>query len=154
MTGVAATLRAVGLFDAAVISLLHGECFGEAGWDQRAVTDLLATAGVFGFIALEDQMPVGFMLARMAADECEILSLGVRHASRRNGLGRELLKAALCFATGSKARVMHLEVAEDNVAARHLYTIEGFSITGRRRAYYRRGGCRDMAALVLSRDLT
>jgi ribosomal-protein-alanine N-acetyltransferase len=153
MTGAATALRPVGLFEAAVISLLHAECFDEARWDERAVTEILALPGAYGFIALEHEAPGGFVLARVAADECQILSLGVRRASQKNGLGRELLKAALSFANASKARVVHLEVAEDNTAARHLYEIEGFSVTGRQRGYYCRAGSPKIAALVLSRDL-
>ena len=153
MTGAATALRPVGLFDAAVISLLHAECFDEARWDERAVTEILALPGAYGFIALEHEAPGGFVLARVAADECEILSLGVRRASRQCGLGRELLRAALRFATASRARAVHLEVAENNTAARHLYAVEGFTVTGRRGGYYRRAGSPEVAALVLSRDL-
>ena len=153
MTGTAPALRQVGLFDAAVISLLHAECFDEARWDKRAVTEILALPGAYGFIALEHEAPAGFVLARVAADECEILSLGVRRASRQGGLGRELLRAALSVANTSKARAVYLEVAEDNAAARHLYEVEGFSAACRRRGDYRRAGSPEIAALVLSRDL-
>jgi len=153
MTSTAPALRQTGLFDAVVVSLLHGECFDEAHWDERAVTEILALPGAYGFIALEHEAPAGFVLARVAADECEILSLGVRRTSRRGGLGRELLRAALSVATASKARAVYLEVAEDNAAARHLYEIEGFSVAGRRRGYYRRAGSPEVAALVLSRAL-
>ena len=153
MTGAATALRPVGLFDGVVISLLHAECFDEARWDQRVVTKILALPGAYGFIVLEHEVPAGFVLARVAADDCEILSLGVRRASRQSGLGRELLRAALSFANVSKARAVHLEVAEDNTAARHLYAVEGFSVTGRQRGYYRRAGYPEIAAPVLSRDL-
>lgn len=153
MIGTAPALRQTGLFDAAVISLLHAECFDEAHWDERAVTEILALPGAYGFIALEHEAPAGFVLARVAADECEILSLGVRRASRRSGLGRELLRAALNVANASKARAVYLEVAEDNAAARRLYEVEGFSAAGRRRGYYRRAESPQTAALMLSRDL-
>ncbi len=59
----------------------------------------------------------------------------------------------LGFAGASNARAVYLEVAEDNAAARRLYGREGFSIAGRRRGYYRRAASREMAALVLRRDL-
>jgi ribosomal-protein-alanine N-acetyltransferase len=153
MTGTSIALRRVGPFDTAVISVLHAECFDEAPWNERALAEILALPGTFGFIALEPEEPAGFVLAHAAEDECEILSLGVRRDSRQSGLGRGLLRAVLSVATVSKARAVYLEVAENNAAARHLYTAEGFSVTGRRRGYYRRAGCPGIAALVLSRSL-
>jgi ribosomal-protein-alanine N-acetyltransferase len=144
----------VGPFDVAVIALLHADCFDEAAWDLRAVTEILGLAGIFGFIAVEGETPAGFVLARVAADECEILSLGVGRASRRRGLGRALLSAALRIAGGAEAKVVHLEVGENNTAALRLYAAEGFSVTGRRGGYYRRPGRADIATLLLSRELS
>ena len=46
-----------------------------------------------------------------------------------------------------------LEVAEDNVAARNLYSAEGFAVVGRWPRYYRRQGGIAAAALVFARDL-
>jgi ribosomal-protein-alanine N-acetyltransferase len=153
MTGTSISLRRVGPLDTAVISVVHAECFDEAPWDEHALAEILAMPGAFGFIALEHEAPAGFVLAHVAADECEILSLGVRRASRQSGLGRGLLRAVLSVAKASEARAVYLEVAENNAAARHLYTAEGFSVTGRRRGYYRRAGCPEIAALVLKRSL-
>ena len=151
MTGSKVRLARLGPLCSAVVSALHGECFVTEHWDELAVAEILAMPGSFGFVALTAEDPAGFIIARVAADECEILSLGVRPVSRQAGLGRRLLKATLGHAAASEARTVFLEVAEDNAAAQRLYESEGFAVIGRRQAYYRRGRRRGAAALVLGR---
>lgn len=91
----------------------------------------------------------GFVLARAAADEAEILTLAVVPAWRRRGLGAALLAAAQRRAASLGAAQLFLEVAADNDAARALYAGAGFEAVGLRRGYY--AGGRD--ALVLRRAL-
>ncbi|MBY0338017.1 MAG: GNAT family N-acetyltransferase [Acetobacteraceae bacterium] len=78
----------------------------------------------------------GFILARVAADEAEILTLAVVPEARRQGVATALVEAACAAALLAGARVMFLEVAEDNGAARALYAALGFAVAGRRRGYY------------------
>ena len=60
-----------------------------------------------------------------------IFSIAVRKAARGRGLGRELLKCALAFATGKGAKVIKLEVRPENQAAVHLYRSAGFREVGK-----------------------
>lgn len=60
-----------------------------------------------------------------------IFSIAVRKAARGRGLGRELLKRALAFATGKGAKVIKLEVRPENQAAVHLYRSAGFREVGK-----------------------
>ncbi len=76
------------------------------------------------------------ILARVAADEAEILTLAVAPPSRRAGLGAALLRAAMRHAGRVGARTMFLEVAVTNGAARALYASFGFREAGLRRGYY------------------
>src|SRR5690606_32388544 len=94
----------------------------------------------------------GFILMRVAADEAEILTLAVRPAARRAGLGGRLVGEGVLTATARGAGRVFLEVAEDNAAARALYARTGFAEAGRRRGYYARadGGRRDALLLVLN----
>lgn len=154
MTNSGVALTQIGPLDMAVVSALHAQCFGEGQWDERAVAEVFAMPGAFGFVALKQDVPAGFVFARVAADECEILSLGVCPALRRAGLGRSLLKAAHDHAAACGARAIYLDVAEDNEAARRFYATEGFAVIGRRQAYYQRGNGRSAAALVLGRRST
>ena len=88
----------------------------------------------------EGAEPVGFALAWHAADEVHLLDLAVDPAARRRGVGRELVRAVLSYATETRARLVLLEVRESNEGARALYRSLGFSENGVRRGYYSDNG--------------
>jgi [ribosomal protein S18]-alanine N-acetyltransferase len=135
-----------------VIAALHEQCFEEA-WSAESIAGLLAMPGAFGLIALGSAGPAGFILCRVAGDECEVLALGVLPADRRTGVAGAILDAALANASGRGARRVFLEVAEDNRAARGLYSAHGFAGVGRRAGYYDGAAGTDGDALVLSKLL-
>ncbi len=130
---------------AAAMALLHGRAFAARGWGVDAIGLQLALPGAFGWIA-----PAGGMiLARVAADEAEVLTLAVDPAVRRRGLGRALLEQVLVTARQRGANAIFLEVASGNEPGRALYAAAGFVAVGCRRGYYPDGG----DALVLRRSL-
>ena len=135
------------LAHAELIAGMHHVCFKEP-WDAKAMTELLAMPGAYGFLAGEDA-PEGFVLCRAAAGEAEVLTIMVLPPYRRFGLGSRLLQAALDAAKASGAESMFLEVAADNDKAQGLYLSFGFAQVGRRPRYY--GGVTD--ALVMSKNL-
>ncbi len=95
-------------------------------------------------------MPIGFMLARVVADEAEILTLGVLAEARRYGVGRRLLESACARARTLGARRIYLEVGAGNTAGLALYRQLGFTETGRRDGYYDRGDdAREDAVLMV-----
>ncbi len=121
-----------------VISALHGTCFDES-WNEKAIADTLSMPGAAGLIIGSDsETPQGFLLFRLAADEAEILSIGIIESARRTGLAGLLLRSALEHARQKGATRMFLEVAEDNAAAGAFYENAGFKMVGRRTAYYSR----------------
>jgi ribosomal-protein-alanine N-acetyltransferase len=136
-----------GLPHAALLAELHQAGF-PAPWSEKALTELLAMPGAFAFVIQEEAEPVGFVLARVAADEAEIVTLAVIPDNRRSGLGRRLMDKALDEARRRGAVRVFLEVAENNRAARRLYENLGFAEVGRRRKYYG-----DVDALVLARPI-
>lgn len=124
--------------DLPTMSALHAASFPE-GWTGESLGALMASPGVFAFILIEvSSMPAGFVLARVAADEAEILTLAVRPNARRKGLGRSLMKAAAAQARKMGAQTMFLEVGEMNAPARALYQSLGFEVSGHRKDYYGR----------------
>jgi [ribosomal protein S18]-alanine N-acetyltransferase len=148
-------LRPIGPFDLGIVAALHAASFEEA-WGQQAIGELLAMPGSFGIMAClpgpEGPRPAGFLLGRTAAEDCEILSIGIDPPARRQGLARLLMDEATAYAAGLGARRIFLEVAEDNWGARRLYAALGFAPVGRRRNYYRRGQ-NFVAALTMRRLL-
>ncbi|MEY4707127.1 MAG: hypothetical protein RJB58_850 [Pseudomonadota bacterium] len=124
------------------LAALHATCFPRP-WDAAAISALLVTPGTFAF-AHED----GFVLARAAGAEAEILTLAVAPLARGQGLGRALLQAVITKAAKMGAAHLFLEVGVDNPAALALYAGLGFAKVGTRKAYYDGGD-----ALVLRLSL-
>ncbi|HWE98623.1 MAG TPA: GNAT family N-acetyltransferase, partial [Caulobacteraceae bacterium] len=131
---------------AAVLAALHAGA-DPPGWSEAEFAALLRGPGVFARLWLEGGAPRGFVLARTAADEAEILMIAVEPDHRRRGLGAALMAAAVDAAHAAGAAAMLLEVAQDNAAARALYGGRGFTEVGRRRGYYRRSGGEAVDAL-------
>jgi ribosomal-protein-alanine N-acetyltransferase len=119
------------------LATLHKRCF-ETAWDAQSFAQLLS-AGAIALVANENEVRCGFILTRVAADEAEILSLGVAPENRGGGLGKRLVTAAAAAATENGAQTMFLEVSVVNTLARRLYTGLGFEETARRRDYYGAG---------------
>ncbi len=130
----------VTLAHAPVLAALHGQCFAEP-WGETVMARLVPLPGTGGCVACAGEAPLGFALWRIAADEGEILSLGVLPDHRGRGVGARLVAAA----QAAVPWCLFLEVATDNDAARALYQRAGFETAGRRPRYYADG--RD--ALVL-----
>ena len=120
--------------DATLLAQLHRTCFPDP-WDKAAICELFAGPGVFVHFA-----PDGFVMARAASDEAEILTLAVIPAARGQGLGRRLLQSAAAHAASLGAQHMFLEVGADNPAALALYAALGFARVGQRKAYYAASG--------------
>ena len=105
-------------------------------WSERDFRDCVAS-GVPFLVAVEDAALAGYVVARHAVDEAEILNLGVDPARRRRGAGRVLIEAMLAALRERGIAAVFLEVRESNTVAQRLYTALGFSQVGRRRRYYR-----------------
>jgi len=149
----AVRLHPAGLLEAGVVAALQQSCFSEDPWDETSVATLIAPPAGFAVIALDDRdQPLGFVMARVAAEDAEILAIGVLPQARRGGIGRLLVEAAVIGSQDLGATALFLEVAEDNPAASSLYKASGFFSVGRRPGYYKRPDGR-VAALVLRRNL-
>ena len=108
--------------------------FGEA-WTMVQCAGMLPMPGVWLTLAREDEQVLGFALARLVADEAELLLLAVKTAGQRRGIGRILLEHFEDQALARGAARLHLEVREGNHAL-SLYEKAGFELVGRRRDYY------------------
>ena len=141
--------------DSPAVSRLHREDFHRP-WTDGEFASLLAQDTVFGFVARETgrghEAPAGFVLARLAADEAEILTIAVARSHRRQGLGWKLMDAVLRELHRQRAEALFLEVDETNAPAIALYRRFGFSEVGKRPNYYQ-SATGASGALVMRRDL-
>ena len=128
------------------LAAIHAAAFPpEERWNANVIALQLGLLGGFGFVHPDG----GMVLARVAADEAEILTIAVLPERQGAGLGRKLLNAAMAESAARGARAMFLEVAPTNLAAWALYERAGFIQVGQRSGYYPGGG----DALVLRADL-
>jgi len=142
--------------DAGSLSALHREDFVRP-WTDAEFAALLEQDTVFGFVAKEVGNPhagvLGFVLARLAAGEGEILTVATARSHRRQGMGWLLMDAVLRELHGQRAEALFLEVDETNAAAIALYRRLGFRQVGHRPNYYRSAEHGPTGALVMRRDL-
>jgi [ribosomal protein S18]-alanine N-acetyltransferase len=88
-------------------------------------------------VAESDAGLVGYVVARIVAQQGEIANIAIDPEHQRNGLGGVLLDAAVEAAEAAECEAVWLEVRLSNDAARRLYASRGFELIGRRRSYYR-----------------
>lgn len=108
--------------------------FGEA-WTYAQLAGLLPMPGVWLTLAQQNETVFGFSLARLVADEAELLLLAVMTSGQRRGIGRILLEHFEEEAVSRGAERLHLEVRDGNHAL-SLYEQASFGLVGRRRDYY------------------
>jgi ribosomal-protein-alanine N-acetyltransferase len=131
------------------LAALHAEAFSSTRtWSAEEFRDLLEQPGTI--LTGDDR---AFALLRVTLDEAEVLTVATAPVHRRKGLARAALAQAEQVAKAAGATVIFLEVAEDNHAARVLYTQAGYAQIGRRPGYYLPKDAAPVAALVLHKQL-
>src|SRR5690606_9603756 len=149
-------LQPLSAAESAMAAALHAEGFSRP-WTDEEFASLLSQDTVFGFAAREAakgaHAPAGFVLARLAAGEAEILTIVVARAHRRCGLGWQLMDAVLRQLHAQRAEALFLEVDEANPPAIALYRRLGFHEVGKRPNYYQSAGKGPTGAMVMRRDL-
>lgn len=145
-------LAIVTLEDAEALARVHAEGFDKS-WDGPSFRKVLSGPGVFGFLAVDGEAPLGLAICRTVADEIEVLTINVTRAARRRGIARTMIVAALSAGRAAGASQAFLEVATDNTEAIGLYGGLGFEQAGLRKGYYDRGPAGKADALVMRLDL-
>ena len=109
---------------------LHAECFPNKKWSAADFSELKESGAE---IVMSDN---GFIVWRVAADEAEIITIGVLPAARRMGVASALVRIMESELAKKKIERVFLEVAKDNAAAIGLYEKNGFRQVGLRPKYY------------------
>ena len=129
--------------------------------EQRAY-EFPWTLGIFGdclragyccWSLLVGEALIGYAIMVVTLDEAHILNICVDPEFHRCGHAQRLLDQLLELAVRHGASMVFLEVRPTNLAARHLYTRNGFSQIAVRRGYYPAGEGRE-DALVLSKNFS
>lgn len=150
------TVVAAGSSDVGRMAEMQATCFREP-WGAVSLAKTLSLPGAFALL-LRDTTPAGriaagFVVIQVAADQADLLTLGVIPGLRRRGHARRLLEEGIARAARLGAKTVFLEVAEDNAAALGLYRRAGFETIGRREGYYRDEDGRRIAAVTMRRAI-
>jgi [ribosomal protein S18]-alanine N-acetyltransferase len=133
------------------MAALHALCFDGTprAWSAAEFAEYRADTRV-----LVCEAASGFVIARVVADEAEILTLAVHPDARRLGLASALLAEVESQAGAKGAVTMFLEVRDDNLAAKALYDSAGYVSAGYRKNYYQAAGRQSSSAIVLKKRLS
>jgi ribosomal-protein-alanine N-acetyltransferase len=140
--------------DAAGIAAMHA-CLFDEPWDPPSVARLIDRPTALAMLArtIGTGADAGFVIAHVAADEAEILTIGVAPEWQRRGIARLLLRKLASKAAARGARHLYADVAVDNEPAIALYAGLGFDPRGRRKAYYTRRTTAPSDAVLLAKPL-
>lgn len=147
-------VQPIGAEWAAECEVLHGESFAY-GWSKVDFESYLTDRDVLadGALANGGKLLGGFIMSRLTPPDSEVLTFAVDPARRGGGIGRMILEKHLENLERNGARLVFLEVADDNAAALKLYARAGFKEIGRRENYYLRADGSRRAAVNLRLEI-
>lgn len=131
-------LRPVRSGDLSTIAEIEEAAFQDF-WPREMLACEIEHSRAVLLLASRNGRPVGYAAFRHAADEAELLRLGVRPEARRLGVAQALVAEGLARLRQEGVQVCFLEVRQDNEPAITLYERLGFARNGRRHGYYRDG---------------
>lgn len=115
---------------------LERALFSDA-WNEQSLENTLYYRPDTSFIAIVGDCVAGYLFFMAAADEGELLRIGVADSFRRQGIARALMAYMDQYVRENGIYSVWLEVREHNTPARTLYENCGFQAQGTRRNYYR-----------------
>ena len=108
----------------------------EAAHWSRSSYEELNRRGQSAWVVEADDGVCGFLVARIVAEQAEILNLAVHPSRRRAGLANALMNEASVEFQGRGVESVFLEVRESNLGAVRFYEKCGFVRMGERKNYY------------------
>lgn len=132
----AAIVRALQDIDLEAVLAIAQDSPEAANWSRESYLELLRESGALGLVWEDSGAVAGFLIGRVVADQAELLNLAIQENRRRRGGATALLLSALENFRARGAQSVYLEVRQSNDAAIAFYLKHGFTISGRRRAYY------------------
>ena len=105
-------------------------------WTIQNFQDALAAKNIFKVFFLDD-MIVGYYIALLASDECQILNIAIKKCQQNKGLGNYLINHVKDLSKSLYVASIFLEVRVSNIKAIKLYEKKGFNELGVRNNYYK-----------------
>ena len=145
------TFREASLADVAEVTALEERSF-PVPWKWEYFASEVGQPFRFNRVARDARGNlVGYVFCAWAGGEIHVNKIAVDDGWRRRGVAHQLMAEVFVLADRVATEEIYLEVRPTNAAARRFYEKLGFSVTGRRRAYYLDG--EDALVMVLARGI-
>lgn len=131
-----ASTRVATAADLATLVAIETACFGDDAWSATTLTQCVGDPLQEVLLAPGGE---AYGIVRVVGDTADLDRIATLAPMRGRGMGRVVLQALTERAIERGATRMLLEVAEDNVSARALYSAAGFAEIYRRHRYYAGG---------------
>ena len=105
-------------------------------WSSRSFEKEIGHETSEFLVAVKGREVVGYAGAWIVVDECHVTTIAVAPEYRRQGLGIQMMDEILARSKERGVLCAVLEVRADNEAAIKMYEKLGFTISGKRKAYY------------------
>ena len=129
------TVREMTIDDLDQVMAIEDELFTPPWTREGFLTFLLHDSTLF-LVAEEKGRILGYCGLQMAADEGDILNIGVIPSRQKEGIGGFLIDSVLLLAGQLGVSRIYLEVRKSNSTAIRLYKRKNFEQIGIRREYY------------------
>ncbi|HKI82977.1 MAG TPA: ribosomal protein S18-alanine N-acetyltransferase [Candidatus Krumholzibacteria bacterium] len=129
-------IRPATLSDLSTIRAMEASIFPTPWSEEMIAAELSGDPLRIALLALQEEIPVGYIFCWAVADELHVVNLGVIETQRRKGHGQALLQAVLKHPRAREASLVTLEVRVDNESARAFYRRNGFKEIALRKGYY------------------
>lgn len=117
---------------------VENACFKGSAWSIHAIQSEFNNNFSHFFADVVDGKIRGYVSLRIMYEEAQFSNVAVLPEFRRAGIGTELVKTALAFASEQKCDYAELEVNVCNEPAKALYEKCGFAVAGVRKKFYRK----------------
>lgn len=114
------------------------EVFSDA-WNESMLNSAFNAGNFYGFIAEDDNKPIGFLTFSVNLDTADLQDIFVAENSRKKGVGFLLVSEFIEYAKANDIKKLFLEVRESNAPAIKLYEKAGFTQISIRKKYYSDG---------------
>ncbi len=105
-------------------------------WSLKNFEDALTAQNLYKVFFIENKL-VGYYVALLAADECQLLNIAIHSDFQNNGYGHYLITHLKKICVDADIVNIFLEVRSSNKKAIRLYEKNGFNELGIRNNYYK-----------------
>lgn len=134
-------IESVSIEDTPIIADMEKRCFPYDYWNEKSIEyainhmEDVSYRYIFLKATNENNQIMGYLIATLVAQDCEIHNVAVDIPYRRNHIAEKLFKQ-LEYEIFGIATNIYLEVRVSNISAQKLYQKINFQIVGERKNYY------------------